>query len=59
MKIFQKLDQANFLNKTISFLKENDSFNIEEFKKKVFHGTKSSDTFQEYKENIKKKINLN
>lgn len=45
-----KVDQAIFLNKTISFLQENASFNIDEFEKKVFHGTKLSESFQEYKE---------
>ncbi|MGL5257352.1 MAG: nucleoid-associated protein [Proteocatella sp.] len=45
-----KVDQALFLNKSISFLQENTSFNITEFEKKVFQGTKLSENFQEYKE---------
>lgn len=45
-----KVDQAIFLNKTISFLHENTSFNIDEFEKKVFYGTKLSENFQEYRE---------
>ncbi len=45
-----KADQAVFINKTMSFLKENANFSLDEFEKKIFSETKLSDCFQEYKE---------
>lgn len=50
-----KVDQAIFLDKTKSFLQENTNFNMDEFEKKVFHGTKLSESFQEYKEKYQEK----
>ena len=45
-----KADQAVFINKNMSFLKENANFSLDEFEKKIFSETKLSDCFQEYKE---------
>lgn len=45
-----KINQADFLTKSISFLKDNSHFNYEEFGEKVFQGTKIANSFQEYKE---------
>ena len=44
-----KVNQADFLTKSISFLKDNSHFNAEEFEKKIFQGTKTTENFQEYK----------
>ena len=45
-----KINQADFLNKSLSFLKENSNFKFDEFEKKVFQGTKIADDFQQFKE---------
>lgn len=45
-----KISQADFLNKSLSFMKENSNFNFDEFGKKVFQGTKVADSFHEFKE---------
>lgn len=45
-----KIDQASFLSKSFSYLKSNSNFNLDEFEKKVFQGTKLAGSFQEYKD---------
>jgi len=50
LPLSDKISQADFLNKSLSFMKENSNFNFDEFGKKVFQGTKVADSFQEFKE---------
>jgi len=44
-----KVDQADFLNKSVSFFKDNDTFNVDDFANKVIEQPEIIDSFNKYK----------
>ncbi len=45
-----KADQADFLNKSVKFFKENENFDLQDFSKKVFEQSEVIESFNAYKE---------
>lgn len=53
-----KADQVDFLNKSVKFFKENDSFNMSDFTNEVIGQTEIIDTFNQYKSSFQQDNDL-
>ncbi len=53
-----KADQADMLNKSVKFLKENDSFDLQEFTEKVITQPEVIKSFKQYKNNFQSEFDL-
>ncbi len=53
-----KADQADFLNKSVKFFKEKDSFDMQEFAKEVIEQPEVIKSFTDYKNNYSKEFDL-
>ena len=53
-----KVDQADILNKSVQFLKENDHFNIKDFANEVIVQQDIVDSFNQYKSSFQQNYNV-
>jgi hypothetical protein len=54
-----KADQADLLNKSVNFFKENDNFNMENFANEVIQSPEVMDNFTRFKSNYQQEYDLN